>query len=237
MSSINLNEIILLKSNKHYRLADLIFCQGLRAHYDRQIILSDSKYKDSFLKYYLDENFRINPDFEELNSIFLKKSILEFSKNIKTCDDNLYLNIRLGDVVMDEYNNINTVYSHGVINNTFIFNEAKIIRLISKKIKLNPFIKSISFVMALHFGNNDIYGLWGFNQEALDENFKRLNSILKKIEEKFNLPISLLLPSGNSIKVIDNHFITLCTAKNVIIDGSGFGDLITKSRQILKNNL
>jgi len=47
------NQIKIMKSNKHYRLGDLILCRGLRWQHDREIIFSDEQYNNSFLKDYL----------------------------------------------------------------------------------------------------------------------------------------------------------------------------------------
>ena len=52
------------------------------------------------------------------------------------------------------------------------------------------------------------------------------------IKKKFNCDLSVITMLENDIQHIDNQFLTLCTAKHVILDGAHFGELLLKVRNL-----
>jgi len=225
------NEIKIMKSNKHYRLGDLILCRGLRWQHDREIIFSDEQYNNSFLKDYLQSRIQN----EGVDDQVLIECVRKHSNNLQLKDNTLYINIRLGDSVMEPFGKINDKAAYGRVNKLFIFHPEKLMYQISDTLIQNPKVDSIQFVTALHFGDNEQNNTWRFSQEAVDENRRKMEVYLDFIEKKFKLPLSIIPATENKIKHVDNQFLTLCSAKHVILDGAHFGELIREVRNLILN--
>lgn len=225
------DQIKIMKSNKHYRLGDLILCRGLRWKHDREIIFSDEQYNNSFLKDYLQSRTQN----EGVDDQALIGCTQKHSKNLNPKDNTLYINIRLGDSVMEPFGKINDKAAYGRVHQLFIFHPKKLIHQISDALTQNPKVDSIQFVTALHFGDNEQNNTWRFSQEAVDENRRKMEVYFDFIEKKFKLPLSIIPATENKIKHIDNQFLTLCTAKHVILDGAHFGGLIKEVRNLILN--
>jgi len=223
------DQIKIMKSNKHYRLGDLILCRGLRWQHDRQIIFSSKEYENSFLKDYLESRTKDSG----IDSQALIECAQKHSKNLNLKDDTLYVNIRLGDSVMEPFGKINDEAAYGRVFELFIFHPEKLMYEIFRTLTNNPEINHIQFVTALHFGDNEQNNTWRFSQEAVDENRRKMEKYFEFIEKKFKLPLSVIPPKENKIKHIDNQFLTLCTAKHVILDGAHFGELIATVRNLI----
>ena len=223
------DQIKILKSNRHYRLGDLILCRGLRWQHDREIISSNKEYESSFLKDYLESRTQS----EGVDNQALIECVQKHSKNLNLKDDTLYVHIRLGDSVMEPFGKINDKAAYGRAFELFIFYPDKLMYKISDILTQNPKINHIQFVTALHFGNNEQNNTWRFSQEAVDENQRKMEMYFDFIEKKFKLPLSIIPATENKIKHIDNQFLTLCTAKHVILDGAHFGELIREVRKLI----
>lgn len=94
-----IKKIKLMKSNKFYRLGDLIYGKGMRWKQDREVILGSDYYKGSLLRNYLEGLNKPNQTrFEsKLWSSIVKNKIIK--NNIKISDDSLCIHVRAGDVV------------------------------------------------------------------------------------------------------------------------------------------
>ena len=224
------DQIKIMKSNKHYRLGDLILCRGLRWQHDRQIISSNKEYENSFLKDYLESRIKNSG----IDSQALIECAQKHSKNLNLKDDTLYINIRLGDSVMEPFGKINDQAAYGRVNQLFIFHPEKLMYEISEILAQHSELNHIQFVTALHFGDNEQNNTWRFSQEAVDENRRKMEMYFDFIEKKFKLPLSVIPPKENKIKHIDNQFLTLCAAKHVILDGAHFGQLIREVRKLIR---
>jgi hypothetical protein len=223
------DQIKIMKSNKHYRLGDLILCRGLRWQHDREIIFSDEQYNNSFLKDYL----QLRTQNEGIDHQALIECARKHSNNLNLKDYTLYINIRLGDSVMEPFGKINDEAAYGRVNQLFIFHPEQFMYKISDTLTQNPEINNIEFVTALHFGDNEQNNTWRFSQRAVDENRRKMEMYFDFIEKKFKLPLSIIPATENKIKHIDNQFLTLCTAKHVILDGAHFGELIREARKLI----
>jgi hypothetical protein len=230
------DQIKILKSNKHYRLGDLILCQGLRWQHDRKIILRNKEYEGSFLRSYL-ESCSVN---EGMDANALINAAQKSISNLNLQDNTLYINIRLGDSVMEPFGEISGPKTYGLLNELFLYFPDKLLYAVQDKIQNNPYLNNIQFVTALHFGDNEQNNTWRFSQEAVDENQKKLELIFELMHKHFALPISIQTSPENQIKHIDNDFLTLCTAKHVVLEtpskvfnGGHFAKLIAMVRDLI----
>jgi len=230
------DQIKILKSNKHYRLGDLILCQGLRWQHDRKIILNNEQYEGSFLRTYLESC----SSSEAIDTNALVKAVQKSIAKLNLQENTLYINIRLGDSVMEPFGEISGPKTYGLLNELFLYFPDKLLYAVRDKIHNNPNIKNIQFVTALHFGDNEQNNTWRFSQQAVDENRKRLQPIFELIHKHFARRISIQPFPENNIEHIDNDFLTLCTAKHVILErpsevfnGGHFAKLITMVRDLI----
>ena len=230
---MNLDSIIedinIYKSNRHYRLGDVILQRGLRWTHDRDVILNDSIYDNSFLKTYL---YHCNRD--TIDDHALLKAVEEHTRNIGTLDNHLYLSIRTGDVLMTPEGKYDIKNCHGTGYRSFLLNpELLYEKIITVKTATN--IKSIQLITAMHFGDNEKHNTWRYNDEIVQKNKVHLLEILQYINENINLTIT---HDNNkhltAIQQIDHDFLTLCTAKHIITEGTHFGELIMKIRNLIK---
>jgi len=221
-----------MKSNKHYRLGDLILCRGNRWIYDSKIILSDNQFNGSFLKDYL-QSRKVD---EGVDNHSLITNLKKHSQKTIFDDNTLYVNIRLGDSVINSIGEVNAQDAYGRDRKLFIFYPAKLMFRISDTLRKFPKIDKIQFVSSLHFGDNEIKNIWRFSQEAINENRRKMEIYFDFIKKKFNCDLSVITMLENDIQDIDNHFLTLCIAKHVILDGSHFGELILKARNLIFKN-
>lgn len=215
------DQIKLMKSNRHYRLGDVILQRGARWKHDRDIILKDSQYDDTILKQYLQRKTKAI-DIITLTNILRNRTL-------KTDNNTLYVNLRLGDCVMSRVNNIDD-NSYGRMHKMFIFHPHELSKRIVNAIDCYKNINNIQIVAVLNFGDNDINNWWKYNDQALLENKKRVNNVLETIDQVCSLPVSIIQSLSNDIQQIDRDFVILSTARHVVIDNSHFGQLINAIR-------
>lgn len=226
------DSIPVLNSNKHYRIGDLIFKKGLRWHLDRDKILRSPDYDNTFLKKYL---LSVDND-ESINKQTIAKLISKSKKNLNLDDETLYINMRIGDCVMEPFGEINSDRAYAHIHKLFIFYPDQLLAKIKERIQNFPEINKIKFIGAMHFGDNEKNNTWRFSQEAVDENKLRLNNIFNDISDIFNMQVLFNESTGIDLMDIDNDFISLCSAKHVVLDGASFGKLIKALRTFLASN-
>lgn len=222
------DQLPVMKSNRHYRLGDLIFCKGKRWKYDRDQILNNSEFQDTFLRRYLQSK---NPS-KKIDENCLKKCAHLFREKVTTTDRTLYINFRLGDVVLDHLGNIGAEKCYGRLLDLFLYNPDKLYSNI-KQILSNQKITNIKIVSALHFGDNDQHGWWQFSEDAVVENKILFNNTCKNIQDLFDLPISIEASEAKNISNIDKDFAILFSAKHVLLDSGGFGDCVNLIRSII----
>lgn len=233
-----LDQIKLMKSNRHYRIGDVLLRQGFRWQEDRKQILKQKRYKDSLLFTYLsglkDPLFdpfknRNNTLPRGIEDIFWFLSLIE-DFSFPTENNTLYVHLRAGDIVLNEKNQVSSIDSWGIKKNNWLYNQQALIKEILKKRK-----SKISIVSSFHFGDFFEKKLWTFTEEAFYENqilFLNLFNHILQIQ-KFDIYPS----QKNDIKNIDEHFILLCNARNVILDNGSFGSLVNLVRQVPKSHI
>lgn len=227
-----IEDINIYKSNRHYRLGDVILQRGLRWAHDRDVILNDSVYDGSFVKTYLRH---YNCDHNTIDDLALLKAVREHTSDIDTLDDYLYLNIRTGDVLMTPEGKYDIKNCYGAFGpGTFLLNSELLYEEI-RTIKTATNIESIQLVTAMHFGDNAIHDVWRYSDEIVLKNKAHLLEVMQYINEDINLPI---IHNNNKhltmIQQIDHDFLTMCVAKHIITESTHFGELIKKVRNLIK---
>ena len=222
-------KIRLLKTNKDYRLGDIVFHKGWPPKYDewknsQENILNNKEFNNTILKEYIDKN-NINivvPSQKKIGLIFsdiIEKKITEKNYLVPK-NDELVIHLRTGDVAVLPW----------FLNKPYL-------KLIQESInKYN--IKKIMFVTCFHYGNNTLNKdggkgktLFVYKESVHQKNINKLTNLFKEIILKFPfLKIDVL----SSIDV-DRDFVYMCKAKHLILDGGGFSKLIGIIQNVIKN--
>ena len=240
MNSLNkIKNIRTLKENSVYRIGDLLLHRGARWHIDRQEVISNQKYKNTLLyKYFhhfkVDEHMwnldMLNHDFQEARklSTYDKKntySDFKFITNqnrINTPQSDLLIHIRSGDIVSPKCTAYKKCHLH---------NLSKLIDLISKKIHSG--IERIVIISAMHYGSDSLrIKRYFWTQKKHEDNLKLLNELFEKISHTFGIPVVINSENCSDLEFIDNQFLKLIYADNVILDHGGFSKIIHNLRSI-----
>lgn len=224
-----LDKVLVLKSNPHYRIGDLIFRQGYRWMSDREEILKDKKYKNSFLYDYLsnlqdplhDPYFDINNTIpRNIDDEYLLHSIINKRKPNIISDSSLYIHVRAGDIVQQDY---------GELMSMWLMNQDSLIHKVAETITRSNKIKKICVVTAFHFGDFKSQSKWIYDHESELLNKELLSNLIIRLGK---LKTTNILQSSNcNINSIDKHFLHLCHAENVILDTSGMSQVALNFRQ------
>lgn len=224
-----LDEVLLLKSNPHYRIGDLIFRQGNRWLEDREEILKNKKYKNSFLYNYLsnlndplyDPYFDINNTIpRNVDNEDLLYSIINDNKPENIRDKTLYIHVRAGDIVQQDY---------GDLMSMWLMNQDSLIRKVAEVITNSSGINRISVITAFHFGDFKSRSKWIYDRESEILNKELLSNLISRLEKLKTT--NILQKSSCNISSIDKHFFYLCHGLNVILDTSGMSQVAFRFRQ------
>jgi len=161
------NEVKILSDNSVYRVTDLIHQRGVRWEKDRAEILSNPKFKDTIMFDYLMEKEK-EWDYALLKSL-IEKHTKKYNYPIPE-ENELVVHLRMGDVVGEGdccpgFEAINNMYK-GFWDN----------------LNADQFDK-VTFVVALHFGANDLTGQYYYSDKVKDDNFTILENIKKQTED------------------------------------------------------
>ena len=167
---MNIRNLTVLKSNKHYRVNDLYNQCGPRWEQDRQVILTDPQYRETFLYHYLK-----NKKHEQDINTFKQAVIQIGDKKMypKPTDTELVVHLRMGDSMGtdDEFNTTDRVPD--LLGK---FDEIKNV------IENNDEIDKITVVTALHFGDCELEDLHHYTDETYNRNIQ----FLTKLEQQIN---------------------------------------------------
>lgn len=225
-----LDKVLVLKSNPHYRIGDIVFRQGYRWLEDREEILKNKKYKKSFLYDYLsnlDEPLH-DPYFDIENTIprniddkELLFSIIKNNKPKSISENTLYIHIRAGDIVQQDY---------GELMSMWLMNQNALIHRVADILTKSNEISKICIITAFHFGDFKSKSYWVYDLQSELLNKELLSNLINKLQRL--KPTSILSSKECKFDSIDKHFFYLCHAKNVLLDNSGMSKVV----QLFRNN-
>ena len=226
------DDLLVMKSNPHYRLGDIILQVGGRWKHDYNIILNSDKFKNTILKNYIE--FRNQS--EKIDYKQLKFAIVRNSHLVTTHDTILYINIRMGDIVTNREGLISVKDAVGIKRNVFLYNNIKLINQVSNVLNIYNNINRIEIISALHFGDNKIHNRFFYSVESVEENRKLFNEMVIELMRKFKLPVGIYhCETNDQIQLIDKHIMMLCLSKHVIVDEGGFGKVIKIVRNLINH--
>jgi len=212
---MNSREVKILKNNCHYRIGDLVLRDGLRWKKDRRAIMSDSIYKKSILGEYLSK-LKGKANFK------LLAKICESRRSGGVPDNQLLIHIRAGDIALEPKRH----------ESCFMFNLEKLIESIEKKTTKE--IKKIKIITALHYGSNEDNGAYFFSNKSYKRNIETLDSIVSLIQSKLKISAGIDEAGLEGVELIDDHFLKLTGAKNVLIDHGSFGKVVKQVRKVAR---
>jgi hypothetical protein len=239
MNNNNLSDIRVFKKNSTYRIGDLLLHSGPRWHIDRQEVIVNEKYKNTLLHKYFHQ-FKVDKhmwDLKMLNYSAEQANKLSTYDNTNTALDfkritdqhrvaipssYLLIHLRCGDIVSPNC---------GHYTGCHIFHHYKLINTISKKIHSG--VKKIVIISVMHYGADNLkHHRYHWTQQKHDANFKLLNELFSKISDAFGIPIVIDSENSPDLEFIDNQFLKLIYADNVILDAGGFSKIINNIRAL-----
>jgi hypothetical protein len=202
---IDLSQVKILKSNKHYRLSDLFYMLGGRWEEDRQVILTKPEYQDTILYDYL-VNHNKEQDYDALKTAI--KSYINRNPQEEPTHDELVVHLRLGDIMDLDRRRRRATKSYVKQN-------------IADRI--NPKaqgITKVTIVTALHYGSNERDGKNFYSEKSHDDSLKLLRHVENQFREK-GLPVKLKSSENFDedlvYMVASNHFVRSRTQLTEII--------------------
>eukprot|EP01084_Bolivina_argentea_P241863 405887_1 len=204
-----LSNLTVLKENSIYRVGNLLYQWGPGWNWDILKVKGQSQFNETILrKYFLSASIEIIlSSHNKFNVSLLKHIIDEYIINHNMLlelpsDDELVVHIRIGDVIRD----------------------SPFVRLITETLSKYSNINKITFVTAMHFGNDMLRGKYIYTESAENDNRKYLRILFTKIIKLFpNMCYKLV-----SNKNIDKDMIYLSKAKYLIRDRGTFDHVITQ---------
>ena len=200
-----ISKIVTLKSNPHYRMADVVYRKGFRYRDSTQAILAASEFEGTILKRYLLDN----PDIESPNIPLLSRIVGRTVASRKLHlpqHDELVVHIRAGDVVEHDW----------FLKTNF-----------AEQIEKYSTARICSIVICFAFQEFIEKGWWLFSNEKLQKNVAMLEALLVNLLSQFpEIRFDVV-----SHREIDADFIYMVMAPHFIRDQGGFSDLICDVRE------
>lgn len=205
-----LSRIITIRSNPHYRMADVFYRKGLRFADSAENVARLDQFANTILRDYIVQVEDIDrPDIQLLAEISDRHAR---ARSVKMPDaDELVIHIRAGDVVELDW-----------------FLKKDYVAEIGGYL---PHITSCSFVTCYSFQEFHEKGWWMFSYEKLQENMHRMKALFSRLLGRFPQLEFKIVSSEN----IDDDFCYMVGAKYFIPDEGGFSALVCDLHQCKKS--
>lgn len=196
-----LSRIVILRSNPHYRMGDVIYRKGLRYEDSTAQVLRLDQFNGTILKDYIQQVENIDvPDLPLLVNIAQKRIS---SRNMPLPqDDELVIHVRAGDTVELEW---------------YLKKDYQ-----SEIEKHLPSIKSCAFVICYAFQEFHEKDWWMFSYDKLTENMVRVKALFLKLLKAYP-DIEFKVVSNTNI---DDDFCYMARSSYFVPDEGGFSALI-----------
>lgn len=236
---INQN-LYLIKSNIMYGFVNLLYAKkDLWGSFEKYIRIDYAKNINTILGHYLialkkgqkrhkteygegDKSTEIQNPYLYVESIklFFKK----YRKEIKLSRDTLYINLCLGDFIVSSRD-----------NNSYVNNQSYLCDKIKYKIKKNPKIKKVRFVVNLDYKEyKEDYS------RVINNNAKKFENLIKKIKDEILQDVGIEQKKEEDIiqKRIDKDLLILFFCKNVILEETGgLTQVVLDTRRLIQGKL
>ena len=190
-------DIEIAKSNRHYRIGDLIYRRGLRWLHDRRVILSNDNFNNTFLKTYLE---KIPGCIDQpKSSLYQEKTMCygvddidilcshveEYKQYIdrtalQSDEHTLYIYLRCGDIVQQQTKRNR--------KNCNIFNPSSVVVDIEQYTSL---INNISIVAFMLFGDNEQDKVHKYTDAKYKTNKDLIESLFEAIKCKYSINLEV----------------------------------------------
>ena len=207
--------IVLLKSNKHYRFGDVIFKKGYYWKKSRDYIIDNDEFKNSILQTYLnsisDKSWNtdesINVVSKNLNNIITNYILKEPTIQLPVPNE-LVIHLRTGD----------WAYTPNILKYDYT-------DVINKYINTHNITKC-TFCTAFHYGDYTEKNLWIYNEEIHNINVNKLTELFTNVLSNCNITLNIQ-SNINS----DLDFIYMLKADHFIGRDGGFSKIISNLRK------
>lgn len=207
LRSLHPDNIVVLKSNPVYRVGDVVRATGMRWNHDRNEIMSNPMFRGSILHRYL-VNMRWERDYDTL-----VESMLQVRSNnslLTPLSNEAVIHLRTGDVIDN----------HRFLSRDFV----KLVQ------QLPNWIRRITIVTAMHFGDFHQKQLFLYTHEKEERNRECIQALFEKLKNSSTAQLNLL-----STSCTDQTIAYLSTAPIFLSDFGGFSYVCKQLRVHLYN--
>jgi hypothetical protein len=207
--ALSVQQIQTIKSQRDYRIGDIIYHWGYKWRESRDNILSSSAYDGTILKEYL----MAVPDQDCFDGHLFGQVIGRHAKaqGIPERANVIGVHIRAGDVIAIPHRFLSVNYSS----------------LLRKILSKNSCFDSINFVVCLAYGNYYERGLWEYDARKQRANQLCLEILFDELESAFGGQYDLELTSSSNT---DIDLIHLYGSGYFVADRGGFSRVISEAR-------
>lgn len=198
-------KIVTLKSNPHYRMADVFYSRGFRFQDSAEKVLALPEFDGTILKTYLIEN----GGYESQNLPLLLEILrrIAFQKSYPSpAEDELVIHVRAGDVVQHDW---------------FLKED------LVAKVAGFP-VRKCSLAICFAFQEWVERGWWLFSEEKLQTNITMVTTVLEKLINS-HPAIDFDVVSNRDV---DRDLVYMVMARHFVRDQGGFSDLICDLRSL-----
>jgi hypothetical protein len=198
------SNIVVLKSNPHYRVADILYKKGLRHEESAEKVLSLDEFKGTLLREYL----KRNNGYQKINIPLFSDIIVEHLPKISDLGsrpDEVALHIRAGDVVVHDW----------FLQTDF------------KKLVEQSGCRNCVLVTAFSFSDFKERNWWVYSEEKMAKNRIGMIEFLSRLLNDMD-HINFRISSNYSV---DRDFITMVMADEFVQDFGGFSQLVADVRR------
>ena len=222
LSTIGLiNRIPLFKSNRHYRVGDLVLQKDNRWQLDSDIVAKKSEFSGSILQEYFSSLSGTKADFKLLNKIidnYIERKQIQIAN-----DSEVVIHLRAGDSLAKSKHD--ATHAPKVYNT---LNALEVIEQIDSKFDTPPY--KIILTVAMNFSDDDLTSMYQFEKWKLVVNRKLIANFISELQQTYPTTEIQLFSDGSLsvIECVDYDLCLLSRSKNVITDFGGFSGVVKR---------
>jgi hypothetical protein len=208
--AISVDQIQTIKSQRDYRVGDVIYHWGYKWRESMDGILSNPTYDGTILKEYL----QVNPDHDRFDPHLFGQIISRHAEahGILERSNVIGVHIRAGDVITVPHRFLSIDY----------------VSVFRSILLQNPGLDCINLVVCLAYGNYYERGLWEYEDRKQQANQLCLEFLFNELESRFQGLIDFELTSSSNS---DIDLINLYTSGFFVADRGGFSRVINEARR------
>jgi hypothetical protein len=197
--------IALLKANPHYRIGDIFYNKGLKHEESAHAVLTLTEFEGTILRRYLEQNGgHHNVNLPLLSAVI--DAYQEENPGVRVRPDEVAVHVRAGDVVIQDW----------------------FLRTDFESLIRDAGCRNCVIVTAFSFGAFEERNWWMFSDEKLARNKQMIGDVFDRLFNSLGDDVHFRISSSTDI---DEDFLTLISADNLVQDFGGFSQIAADLRK------